>query len=258
MATPTKKLSFLEECLVAAGNGAEGQAIAAILEYKANELYRMQKDAWHDAMRACQSDMAPISKDATNPQTRSKYVSLPSLDAALRPIYIKHGFDVTFSTDVSLGPDTSRRVVMDIAHEAGYSRRFCVDMPVCTTGIKGTQMMTLTHAAASALTYGRRYLLCLGFNIATEDDDGNAASPKPSGKPPVDTSHPVSDADVQTLITLCDEVGANKRSMCQYLGKKWGIQCDALGDIPKAKMGEVLGMLERKREEGKGKQAKQV
>ena len=44
-------------------------------------------------------------------------------------------------------------------------------------GAKGGDVMTKTHAAGSALTYGQRYLLKMIFNIAIgSDDDGNAAS----------------------------------------------------------------------------------
>jgi hypothetical protein len=50
-------------------------------------------------------------------------------------------------------------------------------MPADGKGAKGGDVMTRTHAAGSAFSYGQRYLLKLIFNIATgEDDDGNAAS----------------------------------------------------------------------------------
>lgn len=255
MATTTpkavpRKLTVVQQLIAAAENGADGVSIQAIIDMHVQQKLDMQRDAWHDAMRACQSDMAPISKDATNPQTRSKYVSLPLLDAALRPIYLKHGFDVTFNTDPA-DADT-RRVLLQITHEAGWSECFSVDMPVSTIGIRGTAMMTLTHAAASALTYGRRYLLCLAFNIATEDDDGNAASPKPTNKPPVQEPEKlIDDAKVQSLITECNETGADIRLLCFFLSKKWGLDVKTLGDIPESKFIEVRTMLEKKRGQGK-------
>ena len=44
-------------------------------------------------------------------------------------------------------------------------------------------MMTRTHATATAVTYGRRYLLCMIFNISTEDDDGNLAAGQAEVRP---------------------------------------------------------------------------
>ena len=42
--------------------------------------------------------MRAIAADANNPQTRSRYASYFALDNAVRPIYTKHGFSLTFDT----------------------------------------------------------------------------------------------------------------------------------------------------------------
>ena len=55
-------------------------------------------------------------------------------------------------------------------------RRFQVDMPIVTQGIRGQDMMTRTHATMSAISYGKRGLLVMMFNLAIgDDDDGNRA-----------------------------------------------------------------------------------
>jgi hypothetical protein len=43
------------------------------------------------------------------------------------------------------------------------------------TGPKGNQNKTATHGFGSTMSYGRRYLICLIFNITltNEDQDGN-------------------------------------------------------------------------------------
>jgi CRISPR/Cas system CSM-associated protein Csm2 small subunit len=48
---------------------------------------------------AAQADMGPVSADATNPQTRSKYATYAQLDRAIRPVYTAHGFAVTFTEE---------------------------------------------------------------------------------------------------------------------------------------------------------------
>src|SRR5690606_15862485 len=50
-------------------------------------------------------------------------------------------------------------------------------MPADGKGAKGGDVMTKTHAAGSAMSYGQRYLLKLIFNVAIgeNDDDGNSA-----------------------------------------------------------------------------------
>lgn len=127
------------------------------------------------AMAACQSDVSPVTVNASNPQTRSKYATYDALDRALRPAYSKHGFAISYNT-ATPSPDVLR-VIAYVSHADGHEREFSIDMPADGKGAKGGDVMTKTHATGSALSYGKRYLLGAIFNAATsKDDDGNAAS----------------------------------------------------------------------------------
>lgn len=128
---------------------------------------------WRDAMALAQAEMEPISKDLENPQTRSKYASLAALDAAIRPIYTAHGFGVTYDTEP--WPEPNTLLIVCYIMRGRHSRRYQIPMPCDGMGPKGTPVMTRTHAVGSASSYGRRYLLCLGFNLVMSDDDGNRA-----------------------------------------------------------------------------------
>jgi hypothetical protein len=131
--------------------------------------------AWNIAMAAAQAEMIPVAKDSDNLQTRSRYASYAALDAAVRPIYSKHGFALSFNT-VPDANVNSIRIVCDVVN-GGFCRRYSINMPADGVGAKGSAVMTRTHAAGSAVTYGMRYLLKMIFNIAVGegDDDGNAA-----------------------------------------------------------------------------------
>jgi hypothetical protein len=131
---------------------------------------------WNAAMAAAQKEMRPVAADAWNPQTKSKYASYEALDRSLRPIYTKHGFGLTFDTGEGAA-DLFVRVLCDVVHLGGHSRRYKLDMPADGKGAKGGDVMTRTHATGSALSYGQRYLLKMVFNIAVgeEDDDGRRA-----------------------------------------------------------------------------------
>lgn len=133
------------------------------------------KRSYSVAMSACQSEIRSVAPDATNPQTHSRYASYKALDDAIRPVYSKHGFSVSFNTEKS-SLENCVLVVCEITHREGHSERKSLDMPIVTTGIKGGEMMTRTHATGSAMTYGMRYLLKMAFNVAVgeDDDDGNA------------------------------------------------------------------------------------
>lgn len=136
---------------------------------------RSAEQSFHEAMNAAQEAMRPVAADANNPQTRSKYASYAALDRALRPIYTKHGFSLSFDTGDG-APAEHVRVVCEVAHRDGHKRRPHLDMPADGKGAKGGDVMTKTHAIGAAVTYGKRYLLGMVFNIAVGDveEDGNA------------------------------------------------------------------------------------
>jgi hypothetical protein len=148
---------------------------------------RKAEALFNTAMSEAQAEMRPVAADATNPQTRSRYASYSALDHALRPIYTKHGFGVSFPGTADSPIPEHVRVLCKVTHKGGHVERYHLDMPADGKGAKGGDVMTKTHATGSALSYGQRYLLKGIFNVAVgeDDDDGNrAAKPAPEEKAP--------------------------------------------------------------------------
>lgn len=135
------------------------------------------RQAYDDSMCACQAEMRPIATDATNPQTKSRYASYAALDMALRPIYTHHGFALAYDTDESPKPEHIR--VLCRVSRSGHKEEHHIDMPADGKGAKGGDVMTKTHATGAAVSYAKRYLLGMVFNIAVgEDRDGNGPPPR--------------------------------------------------------------------------------
>lgn len=134
---------------------------------------KQAESEFNDAIVSCQNECGTISADATNPQTRSKYATYAKLDKVLRPIYTKHGISISYSTEDSPKPEHIR--VIAYVSRKGYTRKYQADMPADGKGAKGGDVMTKTHAAGAAMSYGARYLLKGIFNISIgeDDDDGN-------------------------------------------------------------------------------------
>ncbi len=80
-----------------------------------------------EAMADAQADMRPVATDANNPQTKSKYASYVALDRALRPVYSKHRFGVSFNTG-SDAPEGYVRVLAAVTRGA-HTRNYHIDMP---------------------------------------------------------------------------------------------------------------------------------
>lgn len=196
---------------------------------------RAAEVAFNEAMNLAQSEMRPIAANASNPQTRSRYATFDKLDRVLRPIYTLHGFSLSFDEGESPKPDHVR-VLCYVSHVAGHTRTYHRDMPADGKGAKGGDVMTKTHAAGAAGSYGARYLLKGIFNVAVgdEDDDGNIGNHKP---PPTLAS----DADVATIIQLCQAVGGNQAQLiCD------AYKVEAIPDLTAKQAGSVISTLNGK------------
>ena len=134
---------------------------------------RADEEAFNAAMSRAQSEMGRVSADAANQQTRSTYATYAALDKAIRPIYTKYGFSISFNEGEG-APEGHARILAYVSC-GGHTRTYKLDMPNDGKGAKGGDVMTKTHATGSAHTYGRRYLLKDIFNIAIgeNDNDGN-------------------------------------------------------------------------------------
>lgn len=147
------------------------------------ELRNQQRDydarvEFDNAMADAQAEMEPVRKNSQG--DKSKYASYGALDNAIRDIYTKHGFAISYNTIESQLPEHVK-VLARCSHRAGHRENYHIDMPADGKGARGNDVMTKTHATGSAYTYGRRYLLGGIFNVAiTDDDDGKAAGYKPS------------------------------------------------------------------------------
>lgn len=206
--------------------------LSRLMEMRDKAAARQAELEFDMAMTAAQTEMGRVRADATNPSTKSKYASFAALDGALRQTYTKHGFALSFNTERTES-EAMVRVACRVSHRAGHSRNYHIDMPADGKGAKGGDVMTKTHATGSAVSYGRRYLELMIFNIAVgEDDDGNAAS---------GDAHRLSAEQVQQLEKLIEEVGANKQRFLAH------IKCSRLEDILASNFDAAKKLIETKR-----------
>lgn len=107
----------------------------------------------------------PIIKNKVNPHFKNRYAGLEDIVTAIEPALIDSGVLITGSCDCSDNTTTLVKVSL-VNIDDGDS--ITSTMPVSETN---------PQKQGSAITYARRYLLCLMLNLTTEDDDdGNAAS----------------------------------------------------------------------------------
>lgn len=122
------------------------------------------------ALAKAQGEMGGAKKDAANPFFKSKYADLASVrDACIGPL-TKHGIAVLQSPSTS-GPTVSVETML--LHTSGQWIKGEVS---CTAKDDSPQ------SVGSAITYLRRYALQSFAGVAPEDDDGEAAQGRGTGK----------------------------------------------------------------------------
>lgn len=177
-----------------------------LLQMHERVLARNADIAFSAAMSAAQAEMSVVATDAINPQTKSRYATYAQLDKALRPIYSKHGFALSFDEAESPKPEHVR-VVCYVSHSAGHSRNYHKDMPADGKGAKGGDVMTKTHATGAAQSYGMRYLLKGIFNVAVGEDDRDGNAPPAAS---------ITDSQADEIRDLIEAVEADVTKFCNF------------------------------------------
>lgn len=200
------------------------------------------KTAFNAAMRRAQAQMPAVLKDRTNDQTRSTYATLEAVSREMQPVIDRNGFGITFGTDNS-PLENHYRVTCDVLHEQGHERHYFADVPADNVGMKGNQNKTATHGFGSTMSYGRRYLKMLIFDVATtDDDDGQRASRLPSYEA-------ITADQCAELRRLIAAANTTEEAFCER------IKCGTLPELAAANFERSKGVLMRRIEAAKMEQA---
>lgn len=182
MIAPDPMISMIERVCVDPNSSLE--KLEKMMELKERHEHRQlaqvareDRKAYFSAMAKCQSEMTIVKKNKTNTHTKSSYADLAAIEAQAMPIVHHNGFTVSFQPD---GTDKNGDLVIKwtVAHESGHIETGVGSFPLDNAGANGTKNKTGIQAFGSTATYGRRYLLCMLFNISTGDDNDGNAEPK--------------------------------------------------------------------------------
>jgi hypothetical protein len=211
-------------------SGATPETLGKLMDLQERWEANQAKKVFDEAMKLAQADMRPILVNADNPQTRSKYATYEALDAAIRPVYVRHGFSLIFDTADCPQPEHIR-IVCEVSC-GGHTIRPHIDMPSDGKGAKGNDVMTKTHATGAAVTYGRRYLLGMIFNLTvTKDDDGNNGAPE--------LAQSITADQFRELRDMLEESGSEEKAMLAYV-KAETVEAMTLAQYARAKAAMAL------------------
>ena len=204
-----------------------------LMQMQERVMERSAKAAYAQALAEMQPELPVIQKRGgirdRSGNVQSRYALWEDINDAIKPVLAKHGFAISFRVGREEGAITVTGV---LSHRDGHSEETTIALPVDTSGSKNA-----VQAVGSSTSYGKRYTAQALLNLTSRDggerdDDGRAA-----GAP-----EPISQAQLDELRDLIDEVGADTPALCKYL------QVNALRDIPAKEFGNVKALVNRKRD----------
>lgn len=203
------------------------------MEDRAREDEKWQaRKAYMAAFAACEEQLPVIRKNQRNKHTNSNYADLAAIEDQAMPIIHSHGFFVSFQP-AGYNDQGELLIKWKIGHKAGHEESDTAGIPVDGAGSQGKVNKTGTQAFGSTATYGRRYLLCMLFNISTGDDrDGN--------RPPEDEAI-ISDEQAAQIRKAIEETDSDIVKLCNYY------KIEAIVDLPASRFNEAMALIGRAR-----------
>lgn len=204
------------------------QKMKELLAIKREEDALVAERHFNEALADAQKDMPRVTRDAKSDKHR--YVRLETVTKVLDPIIALHRFSLSFG--MSDSPiEQHYRVTATLSHVAGHKREYFIDLPADTKGAKGGENKTPVQGIGSTISYARRYLTLMIFNVAVqnEDDDGRG------GK-----SEPITEDQLNELNVAMTTAKADLTKFCEHFG------IDALPDLPASRFAGAMKMLNQK------------
>lgn len=210
-----------------------------IMEMRRSLEEAAERRAFNAAMAACKAELPQVVKNAENSDNKARYATLDKVGEAIDAVVAKHGFSLSFNPG-KCDLQGFLRIECTVAHSMGHERHYHADLPTDGTGLKGNANKTAIHAWGSTMTYGRRYLTMMIFDvksrILTPDDDGRAA-----GGNSADT---IGAEKALELIAIGESVhgkgGVDVEAFCRHF------KVEVLPDLPVRRLNEAIAALKRK------------
>lgn len=188
----------------------------------------MQKIA--SALVKAQKGFGAALKTSSNPHFKSRYADLAACVEAVIDSLNDNGIALIQQTHEC---DNGVIVETTFIHESGETfSAGRLHVPASKHDAQGY---------GSALTYARRYSLMAAAGIAPEDDDGNAATSRPSAPPVQRKADPkVGANELKAITELAEKTGTDLSA----IAKAYGIP--SINDLPLTKTAEVVARLQKK------------
>lgn len=210
-----------------------------LLEMKERIDRQAAETEYNAAMMRAQSEIPAIFRDSENGHTKTRFATLETINEHIRPIYTKHGFSLSFDAPPSAIPGEVT-VACTTFHSAGHSKQYSLSGSLDGIGSQGKSNKTNIQALGSTVTYLRRYLTCMIFNVVltNEDRDGNDTR----------AGAMISQEQADNLDRFITEIGMDPASLSNFLRI---MEAKSVREIKADRYRQAMILLQAKREKSK-------
>lgn len=199
---------FIAAALASGVNESSVAVVERLCALRERETEAQAKREFSSSFAQLQADMPQIVAYKAVPgndgSVRYKYAPYEEIMTKARPSLGRHGFAVTFDTEINDG-----RVIVTctLIHASGHSRS---NKFACRIG-KGPPASSEAQGDGAATTYAKRFALCAALNIVIESD----TDARNDGDDEV-----ITQAQADELREMCDEAEASRVKFLEFARAK--------------------------------------
>lgn len=196
-----------------------------LMQMQERAIAREAKAAYDAAMSELQPELPAIGergKAVVQGSVRYTFALWEDINAAIKPVLMRHGFALTFRTSFEGGIT----VTGVLSHRAGHREETSITLPADPSGNKNA-----VQAVASSVSYGKRYTASALLNLTShgEDDDAYAA-----------VIERISEAQEIQIAEMLESTGSDKAKFLKWL------KIDKISSIPAKSFDAVMATLRAK------------
>lgn len=217
----------------AMATGASPDVLEKLLALQERWEAGQARKAFDDAMASAKAELPTIRKNrevdftSTKGRTHYRHEDLAEVARTVTPILGKRGLSYRYRT--TSAPNEPITVTCIVSHRFGHFEETTLSAGRDDSGNKNS-----IQQIGSTLTYLQRMTLKAALGLAASDDDDGAKADS--------AAEVISDIQLQSLIELAEEVGADRNKFCKYM------QVSDLSDIPAREFKRAVAALNAKRE----------
>lgn len=212
-------------------SGASLEMVAKLMDLQDRWKASQSLEAFNEAMAAAKAEIPTISKNrevdftSAKGRTHYRYEDLGNIANTVQPILAKHGLSYRYRATSNVNEPIT--VTCIVSHRAGHYEEITLTAGRDESGNKNS-----IQAVGSTITYLQRMTLKAALGLAvSNDDDGKQA----------DAPGAITLDQVEQLVALADEVGADKEAFCRYF------RVEGFADITAKDFPRAIAALNKKR-----------